>query len=236
MLLEVSDLSAWYGDMPALRQVRLSLDRGELVSVVGSNGAGKTTLLRTLGGLHDGKRGSIRLNGHEVSRLPSHRLVDMGVVLVPEGRDIFPRMTVLENLQLGASSPRSAKHRKENLKRILTMMPILANRRGQMAGTLSGGEQQMLAIGRGLMSDPTVLLLDEPSLGLAPVLVQEVLELVDGIHRERSIGVILVEQNVGNALAISDRAYVLENGSVALEGKADAIAGDQRVKQAYLGL
>lgn len=235
MLLEVTDLNAWYGDIQALRKLNLILAENELISVVGSNGAGKTTFLKTLAGLILSKRGDLRFQGKDISRLLSFERVELGIVLIPEGRDIFPQMNVLENIELGACPKRASKQRVENRKKVFELMPILYERRKQMAGTLSGGEQQMLAIARGLMSQPVVLLLDEPSLGLSPLLVQNLLSLIASLHQNEQIGIILVEQNMKNALSISDRAYVMENGTIAFEGMAAEVLRDERIKRAYLG-
>jgi branched-chain amino acid transport system ATP-binding protein len=235
MLLEANNLNAWYGDLRILHDVNFTLGENELVSIVGSNGAGKTTLLKSIAGLLSSKKGTVRFSGHDVSRLSSYELVELGIVLVPEGRDLFPQMNVLENIELGGCSKRASKRRAANMEKVFGLMPILYERRRQAAGTLSGGEQQMVAIARGLMSEPRVLLLDEPSLGLSPVLVQNLLSLIASLHREEHIGIILVEQNVKHALSISDRACVMENGSIAFEGSPEQIVNDEKLKRAYLG-
>jgi branched-chain amino acid transport system ATP-binding protein len=235
MLLEVKDLNAWYRDLRVLNGVNFRLGEKELVSVVGGNGAGKTSLLKALAGLVPTKNGTVRFQGKDISHLAIHQLVELGIVLVPEGRDIFPQMNVLENIELGACSRRASKRRDANMKKVFGLMPALKDRKRQAAGTLSGGEQQMVAIARGLMSDPIVLLLDEPSLGLSPMLVQNLLKLIASLHREEHIGIVLVEQNVKHALSISDRAYVMENGRIAFEGNSKEILNDEKTKRAYLG-
>ena len=235
MLLEVSDLNAWYGDLKILQGVNFTLAENELVSIVGSNGAGKTTLLKSVAGLIPSRKGTLLLRGQDISRLQSYELVELGIVLVPEGRDLFPHMTVLENIELGACSKRASSRKGENMRKVLELMPVLSERRRQLAGTLSGGEQQMVAIARGLMGEPTVLLLDEPSLGLSPILVNTLLSLIASLHREEHIGIVLVEQNVKHALSISDRACVMENGTMVFEGNALDILNDERTRRAYLG-
>ncbi len=234
-LLEVTHLDVWYGELQVLHQLALSLGERELVSVVGSNGAGKSTVLKAIAGLIRDKKGAIQFKGKEVSGLSSFELVELGIVLVPEGRDIFPQMNVSENIELGACCKRASGRRADNMKKVFDLMPILHERRKQVAGTLSGGEQQMLALGRGLMGQPSALLLDEPSQGLAPLMVKNLLNLVTSLHRSEEIGILLVEQNVKNALSISDRAYVMENGRVLFEGRSGDVLKDERTKRAYLG-
>ncbi len=218
-----------------LRGVSLRIADGEIVSVVGANGAGKTTLLKTIAGLVSPTAGAVELAGERLDRLPTHRIVERGVVRIPEGRKIFPEMTVLENLELGATIPRARRERSNTLRRVLALFPILAERARQLAGTLSGGEQQMLAIGRGLMSLPKLLMLDEPSLGLAPIMVREIFETIRRINAD-GMTVLLVEQDVIHSLDMSHRGYVLENGSIVLEGGGAALLANDHIRTAYLGI
>jgi branched-chain amino acid transport system ATP-binding protein len=234
-LLELIGVDVAYGDLPALRGVDLAVEAGETLSVVGANGAGKTTMLRTISGLLRPRRGEVRFEGERIDRLPCHRVVERGVVHVPEGRKIFPSLSVRENLELG-SYPRAAKARRaESLARVFTLFPRLRERESQAAGTLSGGEQQMLAIGRALMTLPKLLMLDEPSLGLAPLIVKEIFATIAAVNRDGTT-VLLVEQNTRQALALSRRGYVLENGRVALVGSGAELLGNEHVKRAYLGM
>lgn len=235
MLLEINDLKAWYDELQILHGVSLKLEVDEIVSIVGSNGAGKTTLLKAIAGLVRSMKGVIKYNGKDVSKLSSHEMVELGVVLVPEGRLIFPGMTVQENLELGACTKRASPNKIRNMKKVFALMPILNERKNQIAETLSGGEQQLLAIGRGIMSEPTVLLLDEPSLGLSPLFTKEVLELVASIHKSERMGVIIVDQKVKDVLLMSERAYVMESGAIALEGNASEVLEDDRTVSAFLG-
>jgi branched-chain amino acid transport system ATP-binding protein len=234
-LLKIDQISVFYGEMCALRDVSASVEEGEIVSIVGANGAGKSTLINTLSGILKPKTGTITFAGEEISRLEAHQVVDRGVIQVPEGRRLFPNMTVEENLLLGSYSPATRKNRKENLDKIFGMLPRLAERKKQIARTMSGGEQQMLAIGRALMSEPKLLMFDEPSLGLAPKLVTQVLELIQSIAAQ-GVTVLLVEQNVQNALELCHRGYVLENGTVGLTGQASELLNNPHIKKAYLGL
>jgi len=233
-VLELLDLEAGYGVAPVLRDVTLRVARGEIVTLIGSNGAGKSTTLRAISGLVTISRGEIRFLDRAISGRPSHAIVRAGVAHVPEGRRLFGEMTVRENLLLGAYTCRRGELG-DRVARVYEWFPPLAERNHQLAGSLSGGEQQMVAIGRGLMADPTLLLLDEPSLGLAPKLVVQVAEMIQSI-RERGITVLLVEQNAHLALRISDRAYVLQTGRVAREGASRDLLGDPFVRTAYLGL
>ena len=234
-LLELAGVDVAYGDLPALSGVNLVVEAGETLSVVGANGAGKTTMLRTISGLLRPRRGHVRFEGERIDRLACHRIVERGVVHVPEGRKIFPSLTVRENLELG-SYPRAAKARRaESLARTFALFPRLREREAQAAGTLSGGEQQMLVIGRALMTRPKLLMLDEPSLGLAPLVVREIFNTIATINRD-GITVLLVEQNTRQALALSRRGYVLENGRVALVGTGAELLGNEHVKRAYLGM
>ena len=234
-LLELSGVDVAYGDLPALRGIDLVVEPGETLSVVGANGAGKTTMLRAISGLLRPRRGEVRFDGERIDRLPCHRVVERGVVHVPEGRKIFPSLTVRENLELGSYTRAARAHRAESLERVFALFPRLREREVQAAGTLSGGEQQMLAIGRALMTRPRLLMLDEPSLGLAPLIVKEIFATIAAINRDGTT-VLLVEQNTRQALALSRRGYVLENGRVALVGSGAELLGNEHVKRAYLGM
>jgi branched-chain amino acid transport system ATP-binding protein len=234
-VLAVEDLRAGYGDVSVLRGVSLEVAAGEVVALVGANGAGKTTTLRAVAGLLAPTGGSVRLDGVSITRWRAHEIVARGLLLVPEGRKIFPSLTVQENLELGAYRRAAKARRAESLDRVLRLFPILAARRRQMAGTLSGGEQQMLAIGRSLMGRPRLLMLDEPSLGLAPLVADQIFEIVERISAE-GIPVLLVEQNVRRSLRIARHAYVLEQGAVALAGPARELAAREDIQRTYLGL
>jgi len=234
-LLELSGIDVAYGDLPALRGVDLVVEAGETLSVVGANGAGKTTMLRTISGLLHPRRGEVRFEGERIDRLPCHRVVERGVVHVPEGRKVFPSLTVRENLELGSYTRAAKARRADSLERVFTLFPRLRERMSQVAGTLSGGEQQMLAIGRALMTLPKLLMLDEPSLGLAPLIVKDIFHTIAEINRAGTT-VLLVEQNTRQALALSRRGYVVENGSVALVGSSEELLGNEHVRRAYLGL
>jgi branched-chain amino acid transport system ATP-binding protein len=234
-LLELTGVDVAYGDLPALQNVDLVVEAGETLSVVGANGAGKTTMLRTISGLLRPRRGEVRFEGERIDRLPCHRVVERGVVHVPEGRKVFPSLAVRENLELGSYTRAARARRAESLERVFALFPRLRERAAQAAGTLSGGEQQMLAIGRALMSRPKLLMLDEPSLGLAPLIVKEIFTTIAAINRDGTT-VLLVEQNTRQALALSRRGYVLENGRVALAGTGAELLGNEHVKRAYLGM
>jgi branched-chain amino acid transport system ATP-binding protein len=234
MLLEVSNLAVAYGDVRAVWDISLQVDQSEIVVLIGSNGAGKTTLMRTIAGLQRPLAGSVALDGARLDRLPPHTLVERGVVLVPEGRRLFGGMSVLENLELGAFTPRARKARAGTLKRVFEVFPLLAERRDQRAQTMSGGQQQMLAIGRAMMGLPRLLMLDEPSLGLAPLIVQQIFEVVRALNREGAT-VLLVEQNARAALELADRAYIVEGGRVVGAGAGAALLHDEAVQRAYLG-
>jgi branched-chain amino acid transport system ATP-binding protein len=234
-MLAVENLDVSYGDVRALEDVSLQVDEGAIVAIVGANGAGKTTLIRAIAGMHRPRRGRILLRGRDIAGLPSHRVCNLGIGQVAEGRQVFPNLTVAENLELGAMLPRARGHRQRNLERVLNLFPVLAERRAQAAGTLSGGEQQMLAIGRCLMGQPDLVMFDEPSLGLAPAVVQSVLQTVRDLNRE-GLTCVLVEQNVAVSLKLASRAYVLENGRVTLAGSGEELLADDRVRRAYLGL
>jgi branched-chain amino acid transport system ATP-binding protein len=232
-MLRVDGLHVYYGVIHALKGLSFTVERGELVTLLGANGAGKTTTLKTLSGLLRPARGAIELEGAALHRLEAHDIVGRGVAHVPEGRKVFPRFTVLENLQVGAYA-RAARAYNDELSFVFEMFPRLKERQKQYAGTLSGGEQQMLAIGRALMAKPRLLLLDEPSMGLAPKIVEQILETIRAIN-QAGVTVLLVEQNAAMALAISHRGYVLETGAVSLAGSAGELAGNDQVRQAYLG-
>lgn len=234
-LLEIQDVTSGYGDVQILWGTTLSLEKGKLTCLVGGNGVGKTTLLRTVMGLLRPWSGTVTFDGKEVSKLPAYTKAEMGLVLVPEGRQLFTDMTVYENLEMGATNQRARPNVTRNFERIYEMFPRLKERSGQKAGTLSGGEQQMLAVARGIMADPTILIIDELSLGLAPVLVLQLFESLK-LLREEGITLLLVEQNVHLALAISDYGYVLAEGKIELEGPARNLIKDKHVRAAYLGL
>ena len=231
-LLKLSQVEVRYGVIPALRQVNLEVEDGEIVALLGANGAGKTTTLRTISGLVHPHRGSVTFAGRRIEHVPAHEVVALGIGHVPEGRRIFPRLTVMENLEMGAYRRRGNFH--EDISNILDMFPILRQRQSQPGGNLSGGEQQMLAIGRALMSKPRLLLLDEPSMGLAPLIVQAIFEIIEQI-RAAGATILLVEQNAAQALSLADRGYVLENGAVTMADRAAALLADDRVRAAYLG-
>jgi len=233
-LLEVRDLDFAYGDVQVLRGVSLSVNAGEIVTLVGSNGAGKSTTLRNVSRLLRPRAGSIVFDGHDLTRLTPHQVVELGIVQVPEGRRVFPEMTVLENLRMGSYIKSARADREKNLEKGMTLFPRLKERVSQQAGTLSGGEQQMLAIARGLMAKPRLLLLDEPSLGLSPLLVRTIFDTITQINRE-GISVLLVEQNVYQSLRIAARGYVLEIGRIALSGTGSDLLANDQVKAAFLG-
>lgn len=234
-ILEINDISSGYGEVQILWGSSLKLEEGKLTCLVGGNGAGKTTLLRTVMGQLRLLQGSISFEGQDVSRAPAYTKAGMGMILVPEGRQLFTDMSVYENLEMGASNKRAMPKLKENLERVYQMFPRLKERQGQKAGTLSGGEQQMLAVARGIMADPTVLMIDELSLGLAPVLILDLFESLKSL-RELGITILLVEQNVQMALAISDYGYVLAEGKIELQGPARELIKNEHIRQAYLGL
>jgi branched-chain amino acid transport system ATP-binding protein len=234
-MLEVSNLDVLYGKAQALRDVSLRVDEEEIVALVGANGAGKTTLLNTISGLLRPASGHVEFLGKSIDRLAPHNIVQLGISHIPEGRKLFTNMTVRENLELGAYAPKFWKRRKETLEQVYQLFPILKERGRQSAGKLSGGERQMLAIGRGLMSSPRLCMFDEPSYGLAPKLFSEVLDIIKHL-REQGITIFMVEQNVRRTLETADRAYVLENGQIVLEGKSKDLLQDDMVKKAYLGL
>ena len=234
-MLEVSEIQVFYGNVQALWDVSFVVDAGQIVTIIGANGAGKTTTLRTVSGLMAPRGGRIVFEGADVTGLAPNLLVERGVVLVPEARQLWPAMTVLENLEMGAYATLARRSRARTLETVFAMFPILQKRMKQKAGTLSGGEQQMCAIGRGLMAKPRLLLLDEPALGLAPLLVREVFASLETI-RQQGVTIVLVEQNVPHALALADRAFVMETGRITLSGAAGELASDPRVRDGYLGI
>ena len=233
-MLEIKDLNVFYGAIHALKGISLTVDEGELVSLIGANGAGKTTTLHTISGLLPAASGSITLDGKDLQKVAPNKIISMGLAHVPEGRHVFARMTVEENLRMGAYIIKDQKKISENLENVYSHFPRLKERSRQLAGTLSGGEQQMLATGRALMTNPKIVLMDEPSMGLSPLLVKEIFSIIQELH-ESGITILLVEQNAKMALAVSDRAYVLETGCISMSGKASELAEDDRVRKAYLG-
>ena len=234
-MLEIDRIEAQYGQVQILKQVSLSVREKEVVSLLGSNGAGKTTTVNCISGILPVSRGTIRFSGEDITHLSAHQRVELGLIQIPEGRKIFPSLTVEENLILGSYLKNPKSRRKESLKAVMNMFPILAERSKQPAGTLSGGEQQMLAIGRALMSLPRLLMLDEPSLGLAPLVVESIFGTIQQINQE-GVPILLVEQNVPQSLAISEHAFVLEEGSIALSGEGAVLLADPYIKNLYLGL
>ena len=233
-MLEIKDLNVFYGAIHALKGISLTVGEGELVSLIGANGAGKTTTLHSISGLLTASSGSITLDGKDLQKVAPNKIIGMGLAHVPEGRHVFSRMTVEENLRMGAYIIKDQKKISENLESVYAHFPRLKERSRQLAGTLSGGEQQMLATGRALMTDPKIVLMDEPSMGLSPLLVKEIFSIIEELHKS-GITILLVEQNAKMALAVADRAYVLETGSISMSGKASELAEDDRVRKAYLG-
>ena len=234
-MLELSHLSASYGAVPALSDVTISVGEGEAVGLLGANGAGKSTTLRTISGLLRATSGAITFGGRDIGSLPPYRVTALGIAHVPEGRQVFPELTVQENLEIGAYVPAAKAERKRSLELVLGIFPVLAARRKQLAGTMSGGEQQMLAVGRGLMLKPRLLMLDEPSLGLAPVITDVTFQKIGEIHA-MGTAILLVEQNVSRALSLVQRAYVLESGKVIMQGTSAELANNKQVQAAYLGI
>jgi branched-chain amino acid transport system ATP-binding protein len=233
-MLEVQNVHAYYGKIHALKDVSLNIDKGEIVTLIGANGAGKSTTLRTISGLLKPKEGAIQLNGEDLTRLKPHEIVTKGIIQVPEGRRIFGQLSVTENLDMGAFTCRDSKLNEENLDRVFMLFPRLKERRRQVAGTLSGGEQQMLAMGRALMANPEILLLDEPSMGLAPVLVDSVFETIQKLHASGTT-ILLVEQNARMALQVASRGYVIQTGEVVLDDSADSLNENEMVRKVYMG-
>ena len=234
VLLDVRDVEVYYGVIRALKGVSLHVNKGEVVALIGANGAGKTTMLHTITGLVPAKSGSIVYDGHELTTMPAHKILPLGMAHVPEGRRIFQQLSVYDNLKLGAYTVKNKAQIEENLRYVYKHFPRLEERKKQVSGTLSGGEQQMLAMGRALMSNPKIILMDEPSMGLSPLLVTEIFQIIKEVSRDGTT-VLLVEQNAKKALSIADRAYVLETGSISLEGNAAELINDEQVKKAYLG-
>ncbi|MBE9522377.1 MAG: ABC transporter ATP-binding protein [Proteobacteria bacterium] len=234
-MLRVKEIDVYYGDLQALSGVSFDVNPDEVVSVIGSNGTGKSTALKTISGINRTRKGSIEFNGEDISRASSSRIVEMGISHVPEGRQLFPSLTVLENLEMGAQFPHMKKVQKETMDLVFSFFPRLKERLQQKAGTLSGGEQQMLAMGRGLMSMPSLLMLDEPSLGLAPLLVSTIFKIIQDINT-KGTSILLIEQNVYNALNLSNRGYVLENGQIAMSGEGKELLENPHIRKAYLGL
>ena len=234
-MLSVENITVGYGDLIALRDVSISIKEGELVSIVGSNGAGKTTLMRTISGLMKPSAGSMTFRGRRIDGLPTHEICRMGIIQVPEGRKLFPKMKVIGNLEMGAYLPEARRHMNDSLQRVFTLFPVLKERQNQPAGTLSGGEQQMLALGRSIMSLPKLLLIDEPSIGLAPKIVGEIFAVFKELSAQ-GVTILLVSQEVQLALELSTRAYVIENGRLVLSGPSADLLRDDRVRAAYLGL
>ena len=233
-MLEVKDLEVYYGVIQAIKGISLHVEEGEVIALIGANGAGKTTTLQTITGMLNAKAGSIQFEGTELTKIPGHKIVSMGMAHVPEGRRVFAQLSVLENLKLGAYTRKDKTEIEESLKRVYKSFPRLEERKNQLAGTLSGGEQQMLAMGRALMSKPRIVLMDEPSMGLSPIFVEEIFNIIKEISAEGTT-VLLVEQNAKKALSIADRAYVLETGKIVLEGNAKDLLNDESIKKAYLG-
>ena len=234
-ILNVNDLNVYYGGIHAIKNISFNIKKGEIVSLIGANGAGKTSTLHAISGLVPIKSGEISLNGENVTNIEAHKLVSLGMAHVPEGRRIFTELTVLENLEMGAYTRNDTEQIKEDINHMFTLFPRLAERKKQLAGTMSGGEQQMLAMARALMSSPSLLLLDEPSMGLAPLLVQEIFNIIERINKEENVTVLLVEQNANMALSIADRGYVLETGKIILEGTGKELLSNSEIKKAYLG-
>ncbi|MDE6731871.1 MAG: ABC transporter ATP-binding protein [Oscillospiraceae bacterium] len=233
-MLEIKDLEVYYGAINALKGISFDVEPGEIIALIGANGAGKTTTLHTISGLIPAKRGSVMFNGVELTKTPAHKIVSMGMAHVPEGRRVFAQLSVLENLTLGAFTRKNKAEINETLERVYERFPRLKERRTQLAGTLSGGEQQMLAMGRALMSKPSIVLMDEPSMGLSPLYVNEIFDIIQEINKSGTT-VLLVEQNAKKALSIANRAYVLETGSISLSGDAKELMDNDEVKKAYLG-
>ena len=234
-ILNVNDLNVYYGGIHAIKNISFHIKKGEIVSLIGANGAGKTSTLHAISGLVPIKSGEISLNGENVTNIDAHKLVSRGMAHVPEGRRIFTELTVLENLEMGAFTRNDAEQIKKDMEHMFSLFPRLAERKKQLAGTMSGGEQQMLAMARALMSSPSLLLLEEPSMGLAPLLVQEIFNIIERINKEENVTILLVEQNANMALSIADRGYVLETGKIILEGTGKELLTNPDIKKAYLG-
>lgn len=235
-MLEINNIDVYYGDLQAIRNISLTVKDGEIVALVGSNGAGKSTIVKTISGLLKPRGGSIIYNGIRVDKLPAHRIVELGISMIPENRRLFPEMSILENLEMGAFTRRARKEKEESLSQVYNMFPILKERSGQIAGTLSGGEQQMVVIGRALMSRPKLLLVDEMSLGLAPLLVNNFYHVISQLNETTGMTFLLVEQNVRIALALANRGYIIENSRIVNNGDAAVLLNSEQVKHAYLGI
>ena len=233
-MLEVKDLEVYYGMIQAIKGISFQVEEGEIIALIGANGTGKTTTLHTVTGLLPAKKGSVLFEGKDITKVPGHKIVSMGMAHVPEGRRIFAQLSVLQNLRMGAYTRKDKEEIEETLKMVYRRFPRLEERSNQIAGTLSGGEQQMLAMGRALMSHPKIILMDEPSMGLSPIFVNEIFDIIKEVSKGGTT-VLLVEQNAKKALSIADRAYVLETGRIVLEGAADVLMNDDSVKKAYLG-
>lgn len=233
-MLTIKDLEVYYGVIQAIKGVSFEVNQGEVIALIGANGAGKTTILHTITGLISPKKGSVLFEGNELTKMPAHKIVSLGMAHVPEGRRVFADLSVYENLRMGAYTRKDKGEIEETLEKVYDRFPRLKERRNQMAGTLSGGEQQMLAMGRALMSKPKILLMDEPSMGLSPIMVNEIFSIIQEVS-DSGTTVLLVEQNAKKALAIADRGYVLETGNIVLEGKASDLLNDDAIKKAYLG-
>ena len=233
-MLEIKDLKVSYGMIQAIKGISFEVNKGEVIALIGANGAGKTTILHTITGLLSADSGSVTYEGRDITRMPGHKIVSMGIAHVPEGRRVFANMTVLQNLKLGAYTRKDKAEIAETLEMVYTRFPRLKERKNQLAGTLSGGEQQMLAMGRALMSHPQIILMDEPSMGLSPIFVNEIFDIIEEVSKSGTT-VLLVEQNAKKALSIADRAYVLETGNIVLDGKASELLDNDSIKKAYLG-
>ena len=233
-LLEIKDLEVSYGIIKAIKGISFDVNEGEVIALIGANGAGKTTILHTITGLITADRGTVQFEGKEITKVPAHKIVGMGMAHVPEGRRVFANLTVLQNLKMGAYTRKDKNEIEQTLETVYTRFPRLKERQNQMAGTLSGGEQQMLAMGRALMSHPKIILMDEPSMGLSPIFVNEIFDIIQEVSKSGTT-VLLVEQNAKKALSIADRAYVLETGKIVLEGKASDLLNNDSIKKAYLG-
>lgn len=233
-MLEVKDLEVYYGMIQAIKGISFEVNKGEVIALIGANGAGKTTTLHTITGLLSPKKGSVMFEGKDITKIPAHKIVSMGMAHVPEGRRVFADLSVYENLKLGAYTRKDKENLNKDLESIYERFPRLAERKNQSAGTLSGGEQQMLAMGRALMSKPSIILMDEPSMGLSPILVNEIFDIIESISKSGTT-VLLVEQNAKKALSIADRAYVLETGKIVTSGKTSELLEDDSIKKAYLG-
>ena len=233
-MLEIKDLEVYYGVIQAIKGISFEVNKGEVIALIGANGVGKTTILHTITGLLSPKKGSVMYEGTDITKIPAHKIVSLGMAHVPEGRRVFADLSVYENLKMGAYTRKDKNEVEETLERVYERFPRLKERKNQMAGTLSGGEQQMLAMGRALMSKPKIILMDEPSMGLSPILVNEIFDIIQEVSKSGTT-VLLVEQNAKKALSIADRAYVLETGKIVLEGKAEDLLNDDSIKKAYLG-